>query len=70
MSFVKGSVVQKFLDGLQHDFKTLAQETKKKYPHIKEVSIIYEVSIYLLIVCECIDILLKMSYKLCFNRKS
>lgn len=29
---------QKFVDALQADFKTLALETKKKYPQIKEVS--------------------------------
>lgn len=29
--------VQKFLEVLQNDFRTLANETKKKYPQIKEV---------------------------------
>lgn len=29
---------QKFVDALTADFKTLALETKKKYPQIKEVS--------------------------------
>lgn len=30
--------VQKFVEALQSDFKTLSLETKKKYPQIKEVS--------------------------------
>lgn len=30
--------VQKFVEALQSDFKTLSIETKKKYPQIKEVS--------------------------------
>lgn len=30
--------VQKFIEALQADFKTLSLETKKKYPQIKEVS--------------------------------
>lgn len=42
MSFVSGTTgneaAQKFLEVLQGDFKNLAQETKKKYPQIKEVS--------------------------------
>lgn len=29
---------QKFVDALTADFKTLALETKKKYPQIKEVN--------------------------------
>lgn len=43
MSFVSGTTgneaAQKFLEVLQNDFKNLSQETKKKYPQIKEVSI-------------------------------
>lgn len=43
MSFVSGNAssneaVQKFLEILQNDFRLLANETKKKYPQIKEVS--------------------------------
>lgn len=42
MSFVSANTsnetVQKFLEVLQNDFRTLANETKKKYPQIKEVS--------------------------------
>lgn len=42
MSFVSGTTgneaAQKFLEVLQADFKNLGQETKKKYPQIKEVS--------------------------------
>lgn len=42
MSFVSGTTgneaAQKFLEGLQNDFKNLSAETKKKYPQIKEVS--------------------------------
>lgn len=30
--------VQKFVEALQSDFKTLSLETKKKYPQIKEVN--------------------------------
>lgn len=41
MSFVSANpnneTVQKFLEVLQNDFRTLANETKKKYPQIKEV---------------------------------
>lgn len=41
MSFVSGTTgneaAQKFLEMLQTDFKNLGQETKKKYPQIKEV---------------------------------
>lgn len=41
MSFVNSNpsneAVQKFLEILQNDFRTLANETKKKYPQIKEV---------------------------------
>lgn len=41
MSFVSANAsdeaVQKFLEILQNDFRTLATETKKKYPQIKEV---------------------------------
>lgn len=41
MSFVSANAsneaVQKFLEILQNDFRTLANETKKKYPQIKEV---------------------------------
>lgn len=41
MSVVSGNTsneaVQKFLEILQNDFRTLANETKKKYPQIKEV---------------------------------
>lgn len=41
MSFVSGNpnseAVQTFLEVLQNDFRTLANETKKKYPQIKEV---------------------------------
>jgi len=44
MSFVSGTTAneaaQKFLEILQNDFKNLSNETKKKYPQIKEVSII------------------------------
>lgn len=29
---------QKFLEGLQSDFRTLASDTKKKHPQIKEVT--------------------------------
>lgn len=43
MSFVSGTTgneaAQKFLEVLQADFKNLGQETKKKYPQIKEVSL-------------------------------
>lgn len=43
MSFVSANAsneaVQKFLEILQNDFRTLANETKKKYPQIKEVRI-------------------------------
>ena len=43
MSFVSGTTgneaAQKFLEVLQTDFKNLGQETKKKYPQIKEVSV-------------------------------
>lgn len=42
MSFVSGTTgteaAQKFLEVLQNDFRTLSNETKKKYPQIKEVS--------------------------------
>lgn len=42
MAFVSGTTgneaAQKFLEVLQNDFKNLGQETKKKYPQIKEVS--------------------------------
>lgn len=31
---------KKFMDVLQNDFKTLSLETKKKYPQIREVSIL------------------------------
>lgn len=31
--------VQKFVEALQADFKTLSLETKKKYPQIKEVKL-------------------------------
>lgn len=45
MSFVSANVsneaVQKFLEILQNDFRTLANETKKKYPQIKEVRIFF-----------------------------
>lgn len=34
---IDNEAVQKLLVGLQNDFKTLAQDTKKKYPLIKEV---------------------------------
>lgn len=41
MSFVSGTTgneaAQKFLEVLQNDFRSLANETKKKYPQIKEV---------------------------------
>lgn len=41
MSFVSGTTgneaAQKFLEVLQNDFRNLSQETKKKYPQIKEV---------------------------------
>lgn len=43
MSFVSGNnntsneAIQKFLEILQNDFRTLANETRKKYPQIKEV---------------------------------
>lgn len=41
MAFVSGTTgneaAQKFLEVLQNDFKNLGQETKKKYPQIKEV---------------------------------
>lgn len=41
MSFASGNpsseAVQTFLEVLQNDFRTLANETKKKYPQIKEV---------------------------------
>lgn len=41
MAFVNANpnneTVQKFLEDLQSDFRTLANETKKKYPQIKEV---------------------------------
>lgn len=42
MSFVRtntvgGESVQKFVEALQSDFKSLSIETKKKYPQIKEV---------------------------------
>lgn len=41
MSFVSGTssneAVQKFLEILQNDFRILANETKKRYPQIKEV---------------------------------
>lgn len=49
MSFVSGTTgneaAQKFLEVLQNDFKNLSQETKKKYPQIKEVSRVF--------LCEC-----------------
>lgn len=42
MSFVSGTTgneaAQKFLEVLQNDFRTLSNETRKKYPQIKEVS--------------------------------
>lgn len=42
MAFVSGTTgneaAQRFLEVLQNDFKNLGQETKKKYPQIKEVS--------------------------------
>lgn len=31
--------VQKFVEALRADFKTLSLETKKKYPQIKEVNV-------------------------------
>lgn len=41
MAFTSGTTgseaAQKFLEGLQGDFRTLAQDTKKKNPQIKEV---------------------------------
>lgn len=41
MSFISGNssdeAVQKFLEILQNDFRSLSNETKKKYPQIKEV---------------------------------
>lgn len=41
MSFASGTTgneaAKKFLDALQTDFRNLGQETKKKYPQIKEV---------------------------------
>jgi hypothetical protein len=44
MSFVSGTCgneqAQKFLENLQLDFRNLSQDTKKKYPQIKEVSIL------------------------------
>lgn len=47
MSFVSGTTgneaAQKFLEVLQTDFKNLGQETKKKYPQIKEVSVLKNV---------------------------
>lgn len=43
MSFLSGTIgneaAQKFLEVLQNDFRTLSNETKKKYPQIKEVSV-------------------------------
>lgn len=43
MAFVSATTnneaVQKFLEILQNDFRTLANETKKKYPQIREVRI-------------------------------
>lgn len=43
-SFVSGTIgneaAQKFLEILQLDFKHLGQETKKKYPQIKEVCLL------------------------------
>lgn len=42
MSFVSGTTgseaAKKFLEVLQSDFRQLGQETKKKYPQIKEVN--------------------------------
>lgn len=41
MAFESGTVgidtSQAFVDSLQNDLKNLALETKKKYPHVKEV---------------------------------
>lgn len=49
-SFVCGTIgneaAQKFLEILQLDFKHLGQETKKKYPQIKEVGLVYISSVY------------------------
>lgn len=48
MSFVSANptneAVQKFLEILQNDFRTLANETKKKYPQIKEVRFYFSYS--------------------------
>lgn len=44
MSFVSANAseeaAQKFLEILQNDFRSLANETKKKYPQIREVRIL------------------------------
>lgn len=45
---------QKFVDALQADFKTLALETKKKYPQIKEVSPYKTLINYLLPMNSCL----------------
>lgn len=44
MAFEGGSsteIPRAFLESLQNDFKTLSAETKKKYPQIKEVIVVY-----------------------------
>lgn len=38
---VNSEVPQAFLDALQNDMKNLSLETKKKYPQIKEVGLLF-----------------------------
>lgn len=38
---------QKFLEALENDFRILANESKKKYPQIKEVSLVIFFILYL-----------------------
>lgn len=60
MSFISGNssneAVQKFLEILQNDFRTLANETKKKYPQIKEVCTAKLADYYYLFVLFSIEV--------------
>lgn len=66
MAFVSGTTgneaVQKFLEVLQNDFRNLGQETKKKYPQIKEVSFTENFFTYCYCVFVSLLYILTMSY--------
>lgn len=71
MSFVSGTTgneaAQKFLEVLQADFRNLGQETKKKYPQIKEVSVLYKCNTHLYQKNTICCVLVKYIDKVCSN---